>query len=425
MYRTRLRKRLTSSVGNLVPTPNGVALNVTAIGEQVFTGDARVLYIGDSLSARERSASGQGWDTLKHGILRTWTPDAWVGTTLPLVDDDSGTFVETPQIFNVNHTNLAGTRQKWTPSVDVSYAPGGDVGIAPCEGMEWEGGNSVIREYYEGRIITGNFDWSDLELSSRLIYHAHADSIPTVNYNVKRDGSAYLANAAVDFTSGSGILFTENASNVPAGAADAVLRFRTVIGNGDQSGNYIRLLGAAFYRPSTEGLFFDSIAIGSTAIEQWAEPSGIETGRFTDAALEKYMLASLNSNVVFIQLGRNDITGTFDETAKDQYKLDLAKLIVRILGGFTANSVSDGKICVVGTFADQSANTIDEFQLLNDACREVVQTFIDAAFTNIGFISLFEKMGKQRIDASHLEDGTHLTEAGADYVAGLMQEILT
>lgn len=383
-----------------------------------------VMLCGDSLCSGEPSTAGQGWDNIWYGIMRSWSPTRWRGVSFELQKDASN-YNPSPDLFTVTHST-AGNFQK--PPSDT-WLPDSAAGILPNSGYSWVGLNATLVNYIQS---SGNPQAMSASLKEclmdtltvRIIYHRHANGPAAVQMQSQREGQS-LSAVVPNMSGAASIQTSEIASGIQSTADEtkkAIIVLRQRVADGDLTTKYVRLADLLVYRSGT-GLYMDSIAIGSSDSQNWGSAYGTGTGYFTDAALQEYMAAAMNTDTVFMMIGQNDLSGF----SKATFKANVQAFADRAHAAMVANGVATPRICLIGTYLSQNTgNTLADVLAVNEACYEVAVAGA-ALGKQWSFISLLAAMNYQRISSSYILVGQdiHPNVSGANYLAALIQSAAT
>jgi hypothetical protein len=383
---------------------------------------ASLLIAGDSLISGEPSTSGQGWDNEWYGILRTWAPSRWRGISYEL-QRNTGNYNPTPDIFTVLHVTT-GTFQK--PPSDP-WLPDSAAGILPNSGYSWLGVNGLLQNYYQcsadPNAVSASLAACLMDtLTVRVVGYRHADGPDAIQMQSQREAQS-LSAVVLDLSGTAGLVTYEISGGIQSTAditKKAIVVLRQRVADGDLSAKYTRIADVLVYR-SGVGLYADSIGIGSSDSANWGLAyDGVGAGYFTDAALQAYMAAAMNTDCVMFQIGQNDISG-FDRAT---FKTNVRAFADRAHAAMLANGIATPRICLVGTYWSQAAgNSFETVEAINEVMLEVCKDGI-ALGRAWCFIGLLALMNNQRISADHLLLGqdVHPNQSGADYIAGLLQQ---
>lgn len=385
-----------------------------------------VLLCGDSLSSGEPSTSGQGWDNIWYGIMRSWSPARWRGFSYELQKDASN-YNPSPDIFTVTHST-AGNFQK--PPSDT-WLPDSAAGIMPNSGYSWLGVNGLLQNYYQGSANPAGVSASLAEcmmdtLNVRTVFHRHAAGPDAIQVQSQREAQS-LSAVVPDLSGTAGLVSYDIASGIQSTADNtkkAIVVVRQRVADGDLSAKYTRLCDVHAYRSGT-GLYMDSIAIGSSDSQNWGSAYGVGTGYFTDASLRSYMTFAPGGGIdtVFFMIGQNDLSGFNKAT----FKANVQAFADRAHAAMVANGIATPRICLIGTYLSQNTgNTLADVLAVNEACYEVAVAGA-ALGKQWSFISLLAAMNYQRISASYMFAGQdiHPNVTGANYLATLIQSAVT
>lgn len=283
--------------------------------------------------------------------------------------------------------------------------------IFPCaHGIQYASGNpnvsiNIFRSILQNTASFKQGEWTvSLAITGRLIYLRHAGGFVGKRRTYRNSVSVASTNFSQATSADDTIAYTEESCGTGSGIP-CEIRWEAL--SGDETGQFGKMCGAMFYRPSTIGLTLDSVAIGGDGIDKC-----LDTAICSDAHYEEYLTATnVHTNgtlVVVLYYGQND-AGLSQST----FETRLNSAITRFTTLGLAAGYAAVKFILVGHYNTGSAHLSEK----NEACYNVASDNRTVA----AYINLYDRWTEAYVTAN-TSDGIHPTLAFAQEIAAAIAD---
>ncbi len=382
------------------------------IARKIVSGQGNVLIIGDSLQGHSQ----------KEAYLERWGPDHFGGITLAVGFSGprfGGVFW--PWFTN----DWVSSRTIRKPS--DSAGPDGLTAITPSRSIHWvfddvevpSDNGSILKNRFldtyiqpyrdevhfgqswipnsNGQIVADTFIYtSPSGLAAGIVMEAWQGTDYQAPPLVSASINAYSATPGIQKVS----------ITLDAGQWDPLqdlhVQFRMIPGTIPTEGSTFVAFSTRFH--TSTGLSLTTIAQGGQGVSYF-----LDEDNCTDENLAGY-LAVTETNIAYIWLGGNDWIG--DNDPIDEWQGSMEQLLDRYKA-----AKPDLKFVLISTYDGGYSGTPRQAQALYE---------ISAQRDDVVFLNLFELAGDfEFLNANYLADGVHQNEAGAEYFADLVWDLIT